>query len=184
GFLLPIGRILFDSLSLIIGLYVNLPLLTLLNTHISSVCFNGIIFAFKYPPPISLSQVIRYLKFSILLHISRDVKGSSANNTTTPFGFMIRAYSAHNGSNGITVSHLHAVVPYGKSASIISTEPSAIRFISSIVSPCIIVLIISLLISLNIKRPIHIYCRLQSADSPHILNEKRAGKCPLLITYY
>src|SRR5699024_6524113 len=63
-------------------------------------------------------------------------------------------------------------------------EPSAILFISSIVSPCIIVLIISLLISLNIKRPIHIYCRLQSADSSHILNEKEAGKCPLHFVIY
>src|SRR5699024_9452967 len=38
---------------------------------------------------------------------------------------------SHNGSKGIIVSHVHAVVPYGKSHKIMSTLPSGIRFIPS-----------------------------------------------------
>src|SRR5699024_2808571 len=40
-------------------------------------------------------------------------------------------YCFHNGSIGITESHLLAVVPYGKSHKIMSTLPSGIRFIPS-----------------------------------------------------
>ena len=55
-----------------------------------------------------------------------------------PFGLTIRFNCSHMGSNGITESHLQAVVPYsyGGSVSTISTELSAIRLISSRQSPC------------------------------------------------
>src|SRR5699024_4366411 len=62
--------------------------------------------------------------------------GWVAVNTIAPLSLITRSYCSHNKSNGIIVSHLHAVVPYGKSASIISTEPSGISFINSKQSPC------------------------------------------------
>src|SRR5699024_9284616 len=57
--------------------------------------------------------------------------GWVAVNTIAPLSLIIRSYCSHNKSNGIIVSHLHAIVPYGKSHKIISTLPSGIRFMPS-----------------------------------------------------
>lgn len=52
-----------------------------------------------------------------------------------PLSFIILSYCSHNGSNGIIVSHLQAVVPYGKSQRIISIDLSGMCFITSRQSP-------------------------------------------------
>ena len=44
---------------------------------------------------------------------------------------MMRSYCSQSSSKGIIVSHLQAVVPYGKSQMMQSTEPSGMRFIPS-----------------------------------------------------
>src|SRR5699024_6300143 len=81
----------------------------------------------------------QYLKSLKLLSISLVVNGWLAVSTIAPLSFITRSYSAHNGSNGMIVSHLQAVVPYGKSHNIISIEPSGISFIISKQSPwCIL----------------------------------------------
>src|SRR5699024_5562194 len=112
------------------------------NTHISSTIDKGRYLATANAPPVSLFQYHWCLKLSILDAINAVVNGWLAVRTIAPFGLITRSYCSHNGSNGIIESHLHAVVPYGKSASIISTEPSGIRFMTSKHSPCVIVLII------------------------------------------
>ena len=63
--------------------------------------------------------------------ISLLVKGSPENNTIAAFSFATRRYCSHKGSNGIMESHLHTVVPYGKSHTMQSTLPSGILFIPS-----------------------------------------------------
>src|SRR5699024_5463626 len=72
-----------------------------------------------------------YLKFPILLFINFVVKGCEAVRTIAPLSFITLLYCSHNGSKGIIVSHLHAVVPYGRSQSIMSTDLSGIFFIPS-----------------------------------------------------
>lgn len=69
--------------------------------------------------------------------ISAVVNGWLAVNTIAALGLQIRFSCTHISSRGITESHLHAVVPYGGSTITISTELSAIVFISSKQSPCI-----------------------------------------------
>src|SRR5699024_9026608 len=91
------------------------------------------------------SHIHSYLNNLGLLIISALVNGCAAVNTIAPLPLIIRSYCSHNGSNGITESHLQAVVPYGKSASIISTDPSGISFMTSRQSPCMISLIIVML---------------------------------------
>src|SRR5699024_9053200 len=67
------------------------------------------------------------------------VKGWVAVNTIAPLSLIIRSYCSHNGLKGMMSSHLHFVVPYGKSHKIISIEPSGISFIISKQSPwCIL----------------------------------------------
>lgn len=63
--------------------------------------------------------------------ISLLVKGSPENNTIAAFSFATRRYCSHKGSNGIMESHLHTIVPYGKSHTMQSTLPSGILFIPS-----------------------------------------------------
>jgi hypothetical protein len=71
----------------------------------------------------------------MLLAISAVVNGWLAVNTMAAFRFAILRYCAHSGSNGITVSHLQAVVPYGKSHKIMSTLASGNCAITSRQSP-------------------------------------------------
>src|SRR5699024_85164 len=108
---------------------------------ISSTIDKGRYLATANAPPVSLFQYHWCLKLSILLLINDVVNGWLAVSITAPFGLITRSYCSHNGSNGIIESHLHAVVPYGKSASIISTDPSGIRFIISNFSLTVILLI-------------------------------------------
>src|SRR5699024_4904366 len=82
------------------------------------------------------SQTQSYLYNFKLLNLKLLENGSAPVNTIAPLSLITRSYCSHKGSNGIIVSHLHAVVPYGKSAKIISTEPSGISFINSKQSPC------------------------------------------------
>src|SRR5574344_681323 len=81
------------------------------------------------------SNIHSYLNHFGLLITSALVNGCEPNNTIAPLSFIIRLYCAQSGSNGITVSHLRSVVPYGGSVSTKSTEPSGISFISSKQSP-------------------------------------------------
>ena len=80
-------------------------------------------------------RVFNHVSFCLyserLLIISNDVKGSPANKTIGAFGLHTRWYCSHRGSNGMIMSHLQAVVPYGKSHITQSTLPSGIRFIPS-----------------------------------------------------
>ena len=57
------------------------------------------------------------------------MNGCDAISTIAPLGFTIRLSCAHIGSNGITASHLQAVVPYsyGGSTRTISTDAAGIR---------------------------------------------------------
>src|SRR5699024_763203 len=87
---------------------------------------------------LSFSHTNGCLKCLILLVRKTLVNGSLLVSTTAPFSFNTLLYSAQSGSNGIIVSHLHEVVPYGKSANIKSTPPTGIRFITSKQSPCAI----------------------------------------------
>src|SRR5699024_5251329 len=86
-----------------------------------------------------LTNVHEYLNIFGLIITNALVNGWLAVSTIAPLSFITRSYSAHNGSNGMIVSHLQAVVPYGKSHNIISIEPSGISFIISKQSPwCIL----------------------------------------------
>lgn len=67
--------------------------------------------------------------------VNADVNGCAAVKTIAAFGFAIRQYSRHNGSNGITESHAQLVVPYGKSHRIISTDADGTDRITSKQSP-------------------------------------------------
>lgn len=122
------------SRSVIIGLYVSLPLP---NTMTSSVTLIGCIFDSRGLPPFFLSQTQQYLNIFILLAINVVVNGWLAVKTMAAFFLAMRRYCSHIGSNGITLSHLQAVVPYGRSQRIISIDLSGISFISSKQSPCI-----------------------------------------------
>ena len=80
-------------------------------------------------------RVFNHVSFCLyserLLIISNDVKGSPANKTIGAFGLHTRWYCSHRGSNGMIMSHLQAVVPYGKSQMMQSTLPFGILFIPS-----------------------------------------------------
>src|SRR5574344_536567 len=96
------------------------------------ICCN---FANNGFPPFFLSHTQSYLYCLILLILKALEKGSLPNNTIAPRSLIILLYCSHNGSNGITTSHLHCVVPYGKSQRIISILLSGISFIFSKQSP-------------------------------------------------
>src|SRR5690606_16887251 len=83
------------------------------------------------------------------------------------FFFATRRYCAHSGSNGITVSHLHAVVPYGRSHRIMSMLASANPAITSRQSPRYRVAspIVSTLISAS-RAPCHAHQRAMHSLSP------------------
>src|SRR5699024_8872308 len=81
------------------------------NTHISSTIDKGRYLATANAPPVSLFQYHWCLKLSILDAINAVVNGWLAVRTIAPFGLITRSYSAHSGSNAITLFHLHAVVP-------------------------------------------------------------------------
>ena len=87
------------------------------------------------------SQIISYLYSFKLLVLRRLLNGSVPNNTVAPLSLIIRLYCSQSLSNGITLSHLQAVVPFfqpqGRSASIMSILLSAKNLIASIHSPCI-----------------------------------------------
>src|SRR5699024_2868265 len=101
--------------------------------------FNGCFFANAPLEVLTLSHTNSYLNNFVLLITNALVNGWLAVSTIAPLSFITRSYSAHNGSNGMIVSHLQAVVPYGKSHNIISIEPSGISFIISKQSPwCIL----------------------------------------------
>src|SRR5699024_1139493 len=115
------------------------PIGALLKTTTSSTFVIGLFLACCQPLGLLLIQYQQYLKSLKLLSISLVVNGWLAVSTIAPLSFITRSYSAHNGSNGMIVSHLQAVVPYGKSHNIISIEPSGISFIISKQSPwCIL----------------------------------------------
>jgi len=59
------------------------------------------------------------------------VKGWLPNSTIAPLSLIILSYCSQSGSNAITISHLHLVVPYGKSHNIISILLSSMYFIPS-----------------------------------------------------
>src|SRR5699024_75085 len=101
------------------------------NTHISSTIDKGRYLATANAPPVSLFQYHICLKLRILDCIKAVVNGWLDVSTIAPLSLITRLYSAHNGSNGIIVSHEHAVVPYGKSHKIMSTDLSGICFIPS-----------------------------------------------------
>src|SRR5699024_5709487 len=101
----------------------------LYKTTISSCIFNGWIFASNAVELFFLFHTHVYLKFLILLFINFVVKGCDAVKTIAPLSFITLSYCSQNGSKGIIVSHLHAVVPYGKSHKTISTDLSGIFFI-------------------------------------------------------
>lgn len=82
-----------------------------LNTAISSCDFSGLNLASRNPPILVFSHTKQYLNHSRLLITSMLVNGWLAVSTTAPRGFNARLKHAHNGSNGITTSHLQAVVP-------------------------------------------------------------------------
>ena len=52
------------------------------------------------------------------------VNGCDAVNTIAPSGFVTRSSCFQRRSNGIMLSHLQSVIPYGKSVSTMSTHPS------------------------------------------------------------
>src|SRR5699024_8198335 len=106
-------------------------------TRTSSCLIIGLYFAIWKPLGFTLSHTHEYLNHFGLLITNALVNGWFAVNTIAPLSLITRSYCSHKGSKGIIVSHLHAVVPYGKSAKIISTEPSGISFINSKQSPCI-----------------------------------------------
>src|SRR5699024_11252606 len=83
------------------------------------------------PLGLCLSHTKQYLNNLLLLFINDVVKGCEAVKTIAPLSLITLSYCSHNGSNGIIVSHLQAVVPYGKSHKIMSTDLSGIRFIPS-----------------------------------------------------
>lgn len=66
--------------------------------------------------------------------MARKWLSSKKNNSTSLFYNSI--VPPHKQSNGITESHLHCVVPYGKSHKIISIDLSGMSFINSRQSPC------------------------------------------------
>src|SRR5699024_5120851 len=93
--------------------------------------FNGCFFANAPLEVLTLSHTNSYLNNFVLLITNALVNGWLAVSTIAPLSLIIRLYCSHNGSNGIIVSHAHAVVPYGKSHNIMSTLPSGMRFIHS-----------------------------------------------------
>src|SRR5699024_8910001 len=82
-------------------------------------------------PAFFLSHTQSYLYLLILLNLKWLENGSLPNKTIAPSSFITLSYCSHNDSKGIIVSHLHAVVPYGRSHNIMSTDLSGIFFIPS-----------------------------------------------------
>src|SRR3990167_1934733 len=100
-----------------------------------SCILNGCLFAKKKFVALCFSQIHSYLNISGLLITKALVKGWLAVKTIAPLSFIILLYCSHSGSKGIIVSHEQAVVPQGKSASIISIHLSGKSFIASKQSP-------------------------------------------------
>src|SRR5699024_8177758 len=96
-----------------------------------SCFFAGPLLKVKKLGAIVFSHIHSLLNNFGLLITNALVNGWEAVNTIAPLSFITRSYCSHNGSKGIIVSHEHAVVPYGKSHSIMSTELSGMRFIPS-----------------------------------------------------
>ena len=97
---------------------------------------SGCFFAKRGFTPCGFSHIQSYLKCLILLIRKAEENGSLPKIQIAPFGLIMRFSCSHIGSNGIILSHLQAVVPYGGSVSTKSTEPSGMFFINSRQSPC------------------------------------------------
>jgi hypothetical protein len=97
----------------------------------------GILLAFKGPVAADFFQHQEYRKLEMFDAPKELVKGWLAVITIAPFFFVMRFSCSHIGSNGIMLSHLQAVVPYGGSVKTMSTEPSGMPFIISRQSPFI-----------------------------------------------
>lgn len=122
-----------SSINHFCGLYVYV--LSLENTQI----FSWILICFWLAciplPDLFFNHINSSLKLLILLFINFAVNGWLPNKTIAQLFFIILLYCSHSGSNGMMLSHWQAVVPYGKSQSIISTDLSEISFIKSRQSP-------------------------------------------------
>src|SRR5699024_8514462 len=100
-------------------------------TRTLSCFFAGPLLKVKKLGAIVFSHIHSLLNNFGLLITNALVNGWLAVSTIAPLSFITLSYCSHNGSKGIIVSHEHAVVPYGKSHKIISTDSSGIRFIPS-----------------------------------------------------
>src|SRR5690606_16652864 len=114
------------------GAYASRPWL---NTTTFSCAFIGRTLHRACPVALDFSHIHSYLKSRMLLAINDVVNSWLAVNTMAALRFATLRYCAHSGSNGITVSHLQAVVPYGRSHRIISTDASDSPAITSRQSP-------------------------------------------------
>src|SRR5699024_289154 len=85
------------------------PIGALLKTTPSSTFVIGLFLACCQPLGLLLIQYQQYLKSLKLLSISLVVKGWLAVRTIAPLFLITLSYCSHKGSNGIIVSHLHAV---------------------------------------------------------------------------
>src|SRR5699024_1291938 len=111
--------------------WVICPIGALLKTTTSSTFVIGLFLACCQPFGLLFTQYQQYLNSLKLLSISLVVNGWLAVKTIAPLSFITLSYCFHKGSKGIIVSHLHSVVPYGKSHNIISILLSVIRFMPS-----------------------------------------------------
>lgn len=93
----------------------SIQLILLPKTSINSCFLSGIYFAVNGLPHLLFFQTISYLNNFSLLRAKLKTKSPVPNKTMFPFGANIRSYSFQSCSNGKTLSHLLAVVPYGKS---------------------------------------------------------------------
>ncbi len=109
----------------------------MLKMQISSCIFMGLFFAWICPVGLLFSHTQQYLNILIFDIIKAEVNGWLALSTIAPF-FLVNLLScSHIGSNGITLSQAHDVVPKGGSQQTISTQPSGSFAISSMQSPLI-----------------------------------------------
>ena len=95
-----------------------------------STVFIGLFFALIKPDVLFLFQYQSYLNIGRLDIRNADENGSDPNKQIAPRGFTSLFSSFHIGSNGMTESHLHAVIPYGKSVMQQSKRKSSSGMIS------------------------------------------------------